>query len=157
MHPPFSRNPLLLQGATLGCLVMTTFGCSGRRADRWTRMRPATYPVRVHVVWNGEPTEDALVVFESADRAAMAVGRTDAQGVCQLKTFDPGDGAVAGEHRVRIEKIIITGTAGDGRILDASIMPKTYADPGTSGLTATVSDTSRNDFTFEVNGPVRRP
>lgn len=157
MRRCFLRNSLLCKAAALGCLLMIVFGCSGRRADRWTRMRPTTYPVRVHVVWNGEPTEDVLVVFESADRAAMAVGRTDARGVCQLKTFDPGDGAVAGEHRVRIEKIIVTGTAGDGRILDASIMPKTYADPGTSGLTASVVATGNNDFTFEVSGPARMP
>lgn len=154
-----SQNQRLFHAVTIcACFGLVVAGCSSRsRSDKWTRLRPKTFPVQVRVVWNGEPAHDAVVVFESMRHSAMAVGRTDAGGMCLLKTYDPGDGAVAGEHRVRIEKFVITGTTGDGRILDASIMPKQYADAIASGLTAEVSEAGKNDFTFDVKGPRRSP
>lgn len=144
--------------AACGCLCVAVAGCSGQRSsDRWARLRHKTYPVQVLVTWNGEPAKDTVVVFESTDHSVMAVGRTDGVGVSHLKTYEPGDGAVAGEHRVRIEQFVVTGTTGDGRILDASIMPKQYADAGTSGLSAEVSATGKNSVVFEVSGPRRSP
>jgi hypothetical protein len=149
---------MCLTVAACGCLSLTAAGCSGRRSsDKWTRLRPKTYPVQVRINWNGEPADDTVVVFESTTQSVTAVGRTDGSGACLLKTYGPGDGAVAGGHRVRIDKFVITGTTGDGRILDASVMPKQYADASTSGLTAEVSEADKNDFTFDVNGPRRSP
>jgi hypothetical protein len=155
----FNRSHRMIALAVVcGCLCAVFAGCSGRSAsDKWKRLRHKTYPVQVLVTWNGEPAKDTVVVFESTAHSAMAVGRTDGFGACRLKTYEPGDGAVAGEHRVRIEQFVVTGTTGDGRILDASIMPKQYADASTSGLTAEVTPTGKNNITFEVSGPRRTP
>lgn len=140
------------------CLCCVVTGCSSRNSrDRWARLRHKTYPVRVLVTWNGEPTKDAVVVFESTAHPVMAVGRTDGIGECPLKTYEPGDGAVAGEHRVRVEKFVVSGTTGDGRILDVSIMPSRYAEAATSGLTAYVSEIKKNKIRIDVTGPRRSP
>jgi hypothetical protein len=60
------------------------------------------------VVCEGEPVSGAFVYFEPAggtDRVSVGKGafaRTDAAGRFVLSTHTDGDGAVIGDHRVRI-------------------------------------------------------
>jgi hypothetical protein len=71
--------------------------------------RIATYPVTGTVLVDGRPAEGAVVICvptstsePEADRL-RPFGVADAQGRFTLKTFEPGDGAPAGEYKVLIE------------------------------------------------------
>ena len=86
---PYPRRTL----ASLGLLFV--LGCSS--SDDGVAGRPKTYPVDGLVLYNGNPVEGATVVFNSPTENRGAAGLTDAQGRFTLKTFKPGDGAVAGD------------------------------------------------------------
>jgi len=86
------------------------------------------------------------------------LGRTAAQGRFVLKTFQPGDGLVAGDHRVRIEKREVTGYNAEGLPLsEVNRLPERYASKS-SGLQATSELNSSNSFQFELvsGGPVAK-
>lgn len=100
-------------GRAILCLVVAMLvatGCS--RSNEWTQTRPPTYAVSGVVTYRGEPVLDGLVVFltnPSHEKwtygEVSAFGVTDAQGRFRLRTFRPGDGAVAGRHTVLIQKV----------------------------------------------------
>ena len=135
--------------ASIGCVIVG--GCSRRFEDKWSRARPKTYRAVGRVLWNGEPVENAIVALDSAVHRVTAVATTDDNGYFKLETYRPGDGAVAGEHRVRIEKVETKSVTTDG-INQVSVMPQQYANAATSGLTATVTEDGKTDLVFEVNG-----
>lgn len=143
----------------LACfLVAASIGCSRYRQDKWTRARPETHPARVVVTYRGAPVEGAIVTFlttlSDRQRDYDAVGYTGRDGACRMKTFREGDGAVAGIHRVRIEKTSFElgpggEASGGGRLVNA--LPRRYASFGTSGLSAEVIPKMRNEFHFELD------
>ncbi len=65
-------------------------------------------PVRGRVVCEGRPVPHVFVFFEpletggSAIVGKQAIGITEADGTFVLRTYDTGDGAVVGKHRVRV-------------------------------------------------------
>lgn len=139
-------------------LVMICTACSGTSEDKWTKQRPPTYPVSGTVTFKGTPLEGATVVFQSnGAQTQAAVGRTDKEGHFQLRTFEEGDGAIAGEHRVAITCVQTEGPA-DGANLDevdvvikeTSLIPTIYGNAQKSGLTATVNPDQENEATFEL-------
>jgi len=147
---------------TCAAAVVSTFvasGCTGK-PDRWELQRPKTHRVEGRVLWDGKPEADVMVAFESRSGAPTAVGFTDAAGRFDLKTFKEGDGAVAGEYAVWLKKTV---TLDEGDIETNRppsflvVTPKKYADVATSGLTATVAETGRNDVTIEITGPRASP
>jgi len=92
-------------------------------------------PVRVTGVVNhhGKPVQGALVAFHGEYTAAAY---TDEEGKFTLTTFEPGDGALAGDYVVAIE---------------ASGLPNEYANKETSDLTATVQEQNApNHFEFLI-------
>jgi len=137
---------------SVGIAVVVGGGCSGRFEDKWSRARPKTYPTSGRVLWNGEPVENAIVALDSEVHKVTAVGTTDSQGSFRLETYRPGDGAVAGGHRVRIEKLETKSVTADG-INQISVMPQKYCKAATSGLTATVTEDGKTELVFEVTGP----
>jgi hypothetical protein len=79
-----------------------------------------------------------------------------------MTTFadSPGDGAIPGEYTVTVQKTAGAdeGVVGDAEESDVSeeeeaapedLLPATYADKTTSGLTATVPEGGK-DFVFEL-------
>ena len=148
------RGSIVTVLTVASCLSIA--GCWGR-FDKFAARRPKTYPANGRVLWNGEPAEGVIVSLDAKSHNLSAVGRTDSTGRFTLKTFKPGDGSVAGEHGVRIEKIEIKGYTADNNPIEVSVMPAQYADVKTSGLTATVVEKGKNEFTFEVTGPRRNP
>lgn len=151
----------LLAVALLGSVL--GLGCGGQQdADR-----PSTCPVTGTVTHNGEPVDGATVAFQSADGSRGAVGVTDAGGKYTLTTFESGDGAVPGAYQVKIFKYKVeTGSAaadqdsadyvppaeGEEAAEAQNLLPAIYADPTTSGLTATVSESGENTFDFPLEG-----
>ena len=134
-----------------------TIGCAADRRD----VEP-TYPVSGTVTFDGEPVEGAQVVFVAVGEGLGAVGTTDSSGRYSLTTFQAGDGALPGEYQVRITQFAGAvaenpGSDSDEDYVDPgrddawvpeNLLPAHYADPGTSGLTATVTegDNSRINF-----------
>ncbi len=117
-------------------------------------VHPPTYAVTGVVTYNGDPVEGAQVAFVAAGGGQGAAGTTDADGKYTLTTYEAGDGAEAGEYGVKIMKFSkppkaegggeeeYTGAAEDDAWVPTNELPAKYADPSTSGLTATVGESA---------------
>lgn len=151
----------LLPAATmiLASACLSTIGC-GPGAD--PNRRP-TAPVTVTLTMEGKPVADAMVIFIATEKPMPAAGKTDANGVAQLTTYETGDGAVIGLHKVQVLKTEAT-TAMPAAELDSeaydpeaiptnvqtkSLVPGKYTNSGTSGFTADVK-TGANAFKFDM-------
>lgn len=158
----------LLTVTLLSAVMMMAVGCSGRLADKWRRLMPATHAATGSVAYKGKPLEGATVVFHPCDGVSesrrAAAGTTDAKGRFRLTTVKPGDGAVAGQFFVTIEK---TTAVDPGAVAVAPdefgafplgadpstakpLIPKKYFSPNTSGLTAEIKTRGRNEFSFSL-------
>ena len=140
----------------LACLsLLLSVGCSRHYEDKFSRARPPVFKTTGRVIWNGEPAAGALVTLQSQSHNLAASGKTDAKGEFTLTTWRPGDGAVAGDHVVSIENVVIPGYTSEGLPIEINVMPETYQNPKTSGLNATIKTTGPNVLSFEVTGPRR--
>lgn len=91
-----SRLPLLLGGLAILATAMVVRSClSGANP-------PRTVPVAGTLRYRGSPVADADVAFIAAGAPRYGIARTDAEGRFTLGTFNPGDGAVVGVHRVTV-------------------------------------------------------
>jgi hypothetical protein len=125
-----------------------------------------TYPVSGIVTYRGQPVEGATVAFQSSTGAEGAFGVSDASGKYSLTTFTSGDGAVPGQYKVKVFKY--QGAEGGAAAADQdsddyvpptegaaeptatqNVLPAKYADPNTSGLTATVGE-EKNSLDFDL-------
>lgn len=147
------RNLLILILITIGGTA-----CSSSNEDKWTKQRPQTFPASGTVTLEGQPLEGATVIFRSnSEQPQAAVGRSDKAGKFELRTFEDGDGAIAGEHIVSITCVKTEGPP-EGTNLDEtnvvireiSLIPEKYGDPKKSGLTASVGPDQENQFTFDL-------
>jgi len=152
-----------------GLVLVTSIGCGG------VSDRPPVYPVSGKVTLGGVPVEGAQVSFYAEGSPRAASGKTDAEGMYQLTTFDTNDGAVEGSHKVSIAKmqaaqdmsnIDVNNPEGPGDAygdaMDAAasgqydksltaVLPRELASPETSGLTRTVTASeSENVFNFDL-------
>lgn len=147
----------------IGCFV-ALFGfalCAGiTGCDSSAPSRNPGVPVHsvtVHVTYNGSPVEGARVSFSSASEQRGASGTTNAEGIARITTFDHEDGAIPGEHRVKITKDEIevlqeadpNDPTSQAKIRTNRHLPQRYGNVRTSGLTATVTE-GQNEFTFEL-------
>jgi hypothetical protein len=95
MNSRFVAACSLLLFLTAVCLLP---GCN--RSDR-----PATYPVRGSVTYQGKPVAGASVAFLAPEASRPAVATTDKAGSYRLTMFEPNDGAIAGTHVVTVNKL----------------------------------------------------
>lgn len=148
-------------------------GCSGEGSDR-----VPVYPVSGTVTQNGEPVPDAQVAFVPVGEGKTATGNTASDGTYELTTYAAGDGAPAGNYKVRITKMArppegssppadsgdedveltenesyVPPGAGSGEPdwTPENLLPEQYADPDESGLTATVEPDGENTFDFSLS------
>lgn len=157
----------------LACLgVLLIAGCSSESGF------PTTYPVAGTVKYKSKPVDGATVTFYLTDGKGSAVGSTGPDGSFTLSSFRPGDGAVAGNYKVSIAKYAATqevsaDTPPPGEIASGDIDPANYAPPtassssqrpaapknelppkyaqaDSSGLTASVSESGKNRFDFDL-------
>lgn len=144
--------------------LVFVLGCSGGRVG------PPTYTVRGQVTSAGKPVEGITVSFRPKDPNSgqrPANGETDSDGRYELTTFSRGDGATAGEFGVTLLKFAARqedtspkqSNAGKGRNESdiwnpapppANQLPKKYADPKTSGMSAVVTPDGENLFDFSI-------
>lgn len=95
---------------------------------------PETIPVAGTVTLDGKPVAGAAVVF-TPEEGQQATGTTDDSGRFELSTFQLGDGALPGTHRVTVAK---TTTDPDDEEKVVFIIPQKYGNLQTSELTCDV-------------------
>ena len=117
-----------------------------------------TYPAGGKVTFSdGTPLTQGWVTFESTDpgRAVSARGQLQSDGTFTLGTFEPGDGAIEGEHRVLVAVPTPEGDDPVAMRAPPLIDPK-FSRFETSGLEFTVSDDgAKNQFEIVVEKPGR--
>jgi len=126
-------------------------GCSGGREP--------TYPVEGTVTLQGKPLSGGMIMFRPA-KGPVATGKLDEQGRFRLSTYGDGDGAVAGNHAVRLvmpDKTFdvspdeLEFTTDFETLRNEPPFPSKYLAFETSGLTAPVKeDEDQNHFEFDL-------
>lgn len=125
-------------------LLVIPLGCGPRP--------PAVHPVAGRILFQGRPAAGFMVEFSSdvePTKGLSANGLTDADGAYALQTRFTGGplpGAVAGPHRV----VIIPPPAASNDAPEILPIPIRYADYLQSGLTAEVTASGPNTFTFDL-------
>ncbi|MDD3590455.1 MAG: carboxypeptidase-like regulatory domain-containing protein [Thermoguttaceae bacterium] len=113
----------------LALAVVVSVGCTKKKSF---------VPVEGTLTLDGEPFEGATVCFTPVDEAVgvAAAGTTDASGHFVVTT-GVDVGCVPGDYKVTVFKI---ETSGDSVLTAKSTntFPAQYADPETSGLTASI-------------------
>jgi hypothetical protein len=122
---------------------MCLAGCSDGKIAR--------YPVSGIVTVDGHPAEGATVVFCPVNGSPEAMkqrpfSQTDANGKYELKTFQPGDGAPAGDYKVTIRWLAFSNQGGP----PPDRLGNRYWDPEKTPLTAKVVKGS-NDLPFQLS------
>jgi hypothetical protein len=127
----------------LACAALAVVGCS----------QSGIVKVTGTVTLNGQPTDQAEVMFNPKKGGRIATGVTDSSGHFSLSTTKPGDGADPGEYTVTLNEYYPPGKAPalprGGGPLPSRFAPK-YGDPTQTPLTATVERGKTNDFKFDA-------
>lgn len=142
----------------LTILLLTASGCGSGDADR-----SPTAPVSGTVTLDGNPIAAGTIVFETKG-SRQANGLIKDGKIVEVFTYEPGDGAPVGMHKVAIFMTSATPAAaiapspGDATPIDANYMgvsasgiPTRYNDPEKSGLTAEIKADSDNPLTFKLD------
>lgn len=66
------------------------------------------------ITLNGEPLQDAFVIFAPTQGGTTSYGRTDAEGRYEMMFSDDAKGAWLGENRVEISTADVGATSPDG-------------------------------------------
>jgi hypothetical protein len=122
--------------------------------------RIPTYPVTGAIVVDGKPAAGAIIVFvpnstaEEEGQRERPFAIADAEGQFNLTTFEPGDGAPAGDYKALVQwpaPLAPEAARGGGR---AAVGPDRlkgkYFDLEKSALTATVAEESNELPPFEL-------
>jgi hypothetical protein len=112
--------------------------------------RLPTYHAGGRVIFpDGSPLQGANIEFAPRGGTIKTSARavTEADGTFRLSTFGNGDGALAGLYRV---SLIPARRRGEPGGTAARRLDRKYQDPNSSGLEATVSPDSPNEFEFVV-------
>lgn len=136
-----------------GCsLVLLTAGCGGE---------PGLARVKGRITYKGKPVAKGEVFFtpeEAGKRGAKGI--LDSDGYYSLTTYENGDGAYVGKHKVSVisqgpDKPIPPKMK--GRMMEEDmqgsgdpLIPKKYFSAQTSGLTTEVADGKTNSLDFEL-------
>ena len=118
------------------------------------------------VTLDGKPVENATVSFLPKGSGRPAGGNTDANGVFELTTDNPGDGALAGRYIVTVTAVDIVKSE-KAKALEAEYgsvgdsvpgpppnenwrVPRTYSELQTSGLEFVVKQGENNVANFDL-------
>jgi hypothetical protein len=143
-----ARN--ILRGTAAGLIVSAALGCSTEQD------RVEVFPVSGRVLVRGQPAEGAEVAFYPTSpklkgrKMPGPVGTTDAKGQFQLRSYEPGDGAPAGEFKVTIVWPAPPPPNASGVFNLKDRLAGRYADPQTSTLTAQVEQGGGEIPPFEL-------
>jgi hypothetical protein len=130
------------------CVVLHTLpGCN---------RGPQMAPVSGKVLYNGQPLAFGSVTFQPpTGQPAWAEIQSD--GTFALSTFRPNDGAVVGQHKVKVACYESQRPAAKKRVgeqtLGRSLIPPSYTLFDQSGLTAEVLADENPPIVIELKGP----
>jgi hypothetical protein len=102
---------------------------------------------------NGKPlAEGGTVVFEPEQRGKMAVGPIAADGTFELTTYQQGDGAIVGRHRVAVTPLVelVADTAQSQQSVQEPLIPHKYQAATSSGIVFDVKSGELNDCRLEL-------
>ena len=138
-------NCLFINISCLILLVATSVGC---------QKKAATIPVNGKVVYKGKPLEYGSVMFQPSGGGPIARGTIASDGSFTLTTEKENDGAVPGEHQIRITSFEAQKSAIQTRgepTLGKSAIPQKYNSFGSSGLTESVSEDMKLPLVIELS------
>ena len=150
------KNAYSFQQAWLvGLCIVLAFNLTGCGSSN---IQQPTFPASGQVMMDGKPVVGATVVLVPVDStkfrwAEQPQGITDKEGNFKLFTYSSNDGAPAAEYKVGI--VLFEEAAEDGgdqvkRDNSKVDLPKKYADPSLSGLTAKIEAKSTVLETFNL-------
>ncbi len=130
----------------LAVVVAAVSGCGD--SDRLS-----TYDVQGKVTFpDGSPLEGGQITFQSVEHGLSATGEIRSDGTFELTTYEPGDGAVAGLHRVAVMAAIPRNVDTDEGGYRSPIQSR-FQDTLSSGLEFTVTEDGPNDASIKVDRP----
>lgn len=119
--------------------------------------KPATYPVPGSIKFeDGSPVTFGIVEFFHPELELSARGKIQPDGTFRISTFEPGDGAVAGKHRVMIIQLLMPGTLGGQQPPHQGHIDSSYANFETSQLEFTVDPNQENRYDVTVRKDAKR-
>ena len=123
----------------IGFLLLGMIGCGSDR--------PATHPVDGRVVFqDGGSLTFGTIEFYNEEHKVNARGTVKGDGSFTMTTFEDGDGAVAGKHKVVIMQIVAAPTGphaeAKSKIVHnhGALVARKYLDYRTSGLTCDIKE-----------------
>jgi len=131
-------------------LIALTIGCGGP-SDAVPKL--SLNPVKGKVLLeDGKPVTSGQVVFVSTTTGISPNGKIGPDGSFTLSSGGQGDGAPAGEYKVKIEPATALGTS-DAKPRPGAKLPYSgiYADEDTSGLKVTVKDGDNSLEPFKLS------
>ncbi|EAQ81948.1 carboxypeptidase-like regulatory domain-containing protein [Blastopirellula marina] len=141
--------------AASAAMILT--GCS-------SNLLPGGVEAKGIVLLDGVPLEGATVIFSPSGDGRSANAMTNEAGEFSLGTLEPADGILPGDYQVAIIKSIVDTnkvTLDPQAVQEKTgqyppsppnihLVPRKYANPERSGLTATISDEGSRDLKFEI-------
>src|SRR5688572_7135503 len=104
----FNQGIIMKLASTLSVVILlAVVGCGPD-----TSHLPATVPAEGIVTLDGQPVENATVMFIADTGNHHATANTDAQGKFRLSAFKEKEGAVPGTYKVEVNKTIVSGAGG---------------------------------------------
>ena len=141
-------------------MVNSDFELAGGRLRRPCPARTA--PTSGRITFRGQPVAGGQITFypEPIGSGRQAIGAIGPDGRYTLTTFDHGDGALLGRHRVTIKAVRVKDSLSAEKAAEEMrlghdlgvewLVPKKYSRPETSPLTAEVK---RGNNTIDLDLP----
>jgi len=123
--------------------ILLLVGCTGNdRLPTYEAFGVVGFP-------DGAALSGGFILFQSMEHGKVARSVIEADGTFRLRTFEPGDGALAGKHRVSVIPAKQAGFDPDEGTEPATLHVK-YQDAELSGLVFEVTPEGPNDFRVVV-------
>ena len=138
--------------------TLIALGCSGK--DSWQAGRPPVVESAGTITSEGKPLANAVITLFPVAGSHSAYARSDADGKFILTTFDPNDGAVAGDYKATVTAFVVEHEPNpkDPEHLpplhhaEYSLIREQYADQEKTDLTITIPVDGSKDISITLTG-----
>jgi hypothetical protein len=117
-----------------------------------------TYPVKGRVVFNGGgEVHVGTVELKSKEHPTIqARGTIETDGSFTLSTYEPNDGAIAGDHDCVVVQMVMAENVKSHRPSKVGIVDRKHASYATSGLRAQIKAGPANELELKVDGILQK-
>ncbi|UUO04789.1 carboxypeptidase-like regulatory domain-containing protein [Blastopirellula sp. J2-11] len=133
------RNAFLL-----GLALLLTTGCFGSSG-------PQLGKVHGTVTLDGQPLAGAIVAFDPAAGGRTSEATTDAEGHFQLQFAAGAEGALLGEHSIRIHTFQARVLTDNGKVQDPGVPEKVPAKYNDETELKRTIERGENNFDFDLD------